>query len=265
MNARSCLADGVALAEAQRAAPAPVIALTEVHKSYGSGAARVAALRGVSLDVRQGELVALQGPSGSGKSTLLNLCGLLSEPDEGRVQLDGADATGWSMRAQTLARREKIGFVFQSFNLVPVMSVFENIEYPLLLSGVDRARRREQVERMLARLGLEQLGLRRPDEISGGQRQRVAIGRALIKRPRLVIADEPTANLDSATATQIIDLMHEAVEQDGASFLIATHDPAMAGRCTRVVCIHDGSLVSDRSGMPAPGAPPRAGASGARP
>jgi putative ABC transport system ATP-binding protein len=221
-----------------------VIGVRDVHKSYGQGAARVTALRGVSMELCQGELVALQGPSGSGKSTLLNLCGLLSEPEQGRVQLDGADATGWSMRERTLARRQKIGFIFQSFNLVPVMSVFENIEYPLLLSGVAPAQRRAQVERMLARLGIEPLGRRRPDEISGGQRQRVAIGRALIKRPRLVIADEPTANLDSATATQIIDLMHEAVERDQATFLIATHDPAMAARCTRVVRIHDGLLVT---------------------
>jgi putative ABC transport system ATP-binding protein len=134
------------------------------------------------------------------------------------------------------------------------MSVFENVEYPLLLSGVDRAQRLERVERMLARLGLEQLGGRRPDEISGGQRQRVAIGRALIKRPRLVVADEPTANLDSTTATQIIDLMHESVELDGASFLIATHDPAMAVRCTRILRIHDGLLVPEAGN--APGTPP---------
>ena len=240
MNASPSMA---AMARSGAAGPAEVLALSEVHKSYGSGAARVQALRGVSLVVRQGELVALQGPSGSGKSTLLNLCGLLSEPDQGGLQIDGADVAGWSMRTQTLTRREKIGFVFQSFNLVPVMSVFENIEYPLLLSGVDKTQRREQVERMLARLGIAQLGPRRPDEISGGQRQRVAIGRALIKRPRLVIADEPTANLDSSTATQIIDLMHESVEQDRASFLIATHDPAMAARCTRVIRIHDGLLL----------------------
>jgi putative ABC transport system ATP-binding protein len=230
-------------APAERDAHPPVIRLRGVHKSYGSGAARVAAVRGVDLDVQAGELVALQGPSGSGKSTLLNVCGLLSAPDEGAVVLDGLDATGLSMRAQTLARREKIGFVFQSFNLVPVMSVFENVEYPLLLNRIDRARRRERTMQMLQRLGLEALEKRLPDEISGGQRQRVAIGRALVKRPRLVIADEPTANLDSDTASQIIDLMHEAVERDGASFLIATHDPAMARRCTRIVRIHDGRLA----------------------
>jgi putative ABC transport system ATP-binding protein len=240
-------------------APAPVVGLTAVHKAYGSGAARVSALRGVSLAVREGELVALQGPSGSGKSTLLNLCGLLSEPDSGGVQLDGVDTAGWSMRRQTLARREKIGFVFQNFNLVPVMSVYDNIEYPLLLAQGDAAGRRAKVEQMLARLGLDALGARRPDEISGGQRQRVAIGRALVKRPRLVIADEPTANLDSATATQIIDLMHQAVARDGASFLIATHDPAMAARCTRVVRLHDGLIVADAPAAAAREAPLAAG------
>ena len=243
------------------AAPAPgapgqpaVMALAGVHKAYGSGAARVRALRGVSLEVHAGEIVALQGPSGSGKSTLLNLCGLISEPDAGSVQLDGADTAGWSMRRQTLARREKIGFVFQNFNLVPVMSVYDNIEYPLLLARMDAPARRQRVEQMLQRLGLEQLGRRLPDEISGGQRQRVAIGRALIKRPRLVIADEPTANLDSVTATQIIDLMHEAVARDAASFLVATHDPAMAARCTRLVRLHDGALTDDAK--PGAGAAP---------
>jgi len=261
MNAVAQILPGSAVLAARASGPAPVVGLRDVHKAYGSGAARVCALRGVSLEVREGELVALQGPSGSGKSTLLNLCGLLSEPDAGSVQLDGLATAGWSMRRQTLARREKIGFVFQNFNLVPVMSVYDNIEYPLLLTQIDAPLRRQTVERMLARLGLEQLGARRPDEISGGQRQRVAIGRALIKRPRLVIADEPTANLDSATATQIIDLMHEAVARDGASFLIATHDPAMAARCTRVVRLHDGVVVAD---TPAAAlvlaAPPGAGA-----
>jgi putative ABC transport system ATP-binding protein len=232
---------------------ADVIWLEQVRKSYGSGAARVEALRGVSLAVRRAELVALQGPSGSGKSTLLDICGLLSEPDAGRMCLEGADVGGWSMRERTLTRREKIGFVFQNFNLVPVMSVFENVEYPLLLSGMPRAGRGERVRAMLERLGLQELGRRRPDEISGGQRQRVAIARALVKRPRLVIADEPTANLDSATASRIIDLMHEAVESDHASFLIATHDPAMAARCTRVIRIRDGELVP-------PSAPPAAAA-----
>lgn len=247
MNAPFTAHECIAPAGPAGATPVPVIGLSAVHKSYGSGAARVVALRGVSLQVHGGELVALQGPSGSGKSTLLNLCGLLSQPDEGRLQLDGDEVTSWSMRELTLARREKIGFVFQNFHLVPVMSVFENIEYPLLLSGLERSRRREQVLAMMARLGLEQLGERRPDEISGGQRQRVAIGRALVKRPRIVIADEPTANLDSATARQIIDLMHEAVEQDRASFLIATHDPAMAARCSRVLRIHDGRIASPAS------------------
>ncbi len=219
-----------------------VLALAGVHKSYGSGEARVAALRGVSLALHQGELLALKGPSGSGKSTLLNICGLLADPDQGTLQLDGRQASGLPMREQTLIRREKVGFVFQTFNLVPVMTAFENIEYPLLLAGTAAAERRQRVGQMLSRLGLDGLGQRRPDQLSGGQRQRVAIGRALIKRPRLVIADEPTANLDSATATQIIDLMHEAVRSESASFLIATHDPAMAARCTRVIEMHDGEI-----------------------
>ncbi len=229
-------------AAAPQVAARPVLALSGIHKAYGSGAARVAALRGVNLELHPGELLALKGPSGSGKSTLLHICGLLSAPDQGRFLLDGDDTAGWSMRTQTLARREKIGFVFQNFNLVPVMNSFDNIEYPLLLAGLDRTQRRERVEKMLAQLGLEGLGRRRPDELSGGQRQRVAIGRALVKRPRLVIADEPTANLDSATATQIIDLMHQAVDADQTSFLVATHDATMAQRCTRVVEIHDGVL-----------------------
>jgi putative ABC transport system ATP-binding protein len=225
-----------------RVPQAAVLALEGVHKSYGSGAAQVRALRGIDLAVAPGELLALKGPSGSGKSTLLNICGLLTGPDAGRVHFDGTDATGLSMRAQTLLRREKIGFVFQSFNLVPVMTAFENVEYPLLLAGVGTSERRERVEGILGKLGLAGLGKRRPDELSGGQRQRVAIARALVKRPHLVIADEPTANLDSTTATQIIDLMHAAVAEDRASFLVATHDPAMAARCTRVLELHDGAL-----------------------
>jgi putative ABC transport system ATP-binding protein len=224
------------------AADTPLIRLEGVSKTYGAGDARIHALRAVTLTVQRGEFVGLTGPSGSGKSTLLNICGLLDAPDEGCYWF-GRDATSaLSQHVLTLLRREAIGFVFQGFNLVPVMSAYDNVEYPLFLGGVVPAARKQRVRAMLATVGLAQSAHRRPDELSGGQRQRVAIARALIKRPKLVIADEPTANLDSATAAQIIELMRELGSADGTTFLIATHDTRMVEHCTRVLALHDGAL-----------------------
>jgi putative ABC transport system ATP-binding protein len=218
----------------------PLIRLEGVSKSYRMGQTDVPALRDVTLSVAAGEFAALVGPSGSGKSTLLNICGLVDQPDSGQLSIDGEAADRLSQRQLTLIRREKIGFVFQGFNLVPVMTAFENVEYPLFLAGAgDRAQR---VRKMLAQVGLAELEHRRPDELSGGQRQRVAIARALVKQPRLVIADEPTANLDSATAAQIVDLMHDLGRSHGTTFLIATHDARMTARCDRAIQLCDGEL-----------------------
>jgi len=220
----------------------PVVRLSHVNKSYRSGEVRVPALRDVSFAIGQGELVALTGPSGSGKSTLLNICGLIDTPDEGEREIAGASLAGVSESRLTLLRREKVGFVFQGFNLVPVMSVFDNVEYPLLLLGMAADERRAAVRAILARVGLAQFESRLPDALSGGQRQRVAIARALVKSPLLVIADEPTGNLDSETAAHIVDLLRELAHERGAAVVVATHDERMTGRCDRIVRLVDGVL-----------------------
>jgi len=220
----------------------PVVRLSGAKKSYRIGQTRVHALRGVDLEVRAGEMIALTGPSGSGKSTLLNLCGLIDTPDEGEREIDGAAISGLSEIQLTYLRRQKIGFVFQGFNLVPVMTVFDNVEYPLLLLGVPAAQRRARVEKALSRVGLSGYERRLPDALSGGQRQRVAIARALVKEPRLVIADEPTGNLDSLTAEQIVDLLREIAREHGAAVLVATHDDRMTRHCDRVLRLTDGEI-----------------------
>jgi len=193
----------------------PVLDLRGLHKTYRLGKHVVPALQGVDLTLQAGEMLALTGPSGSGKSTLLNLAGLIDKPDDGEVILRGRTVTSIGETEATLLRRDAIGFVFQSFNLVPVMTVADNVDYPLFLSGVPAAERRE----------------------------RVAIARALVKRPSLVIADEPTASLDSHTADQVLDLMREVGHAQGAAFLVATHDARLLRRCDRVVALLDGRIL----------------------
>ena len=224
------------------ASSAPVVRLAAVTKNYRVGDALVRALRGVNLEVRAGELIALTGPSGSGKSTLLNLCGLIDAPDEGAREIAGRPVNGCSEAQLTSMRREKIGFIFQNFNLVPVMSAYDNVEYPLLLLGTPAAERRARVQEALERVGLGALAARLPDALSGGQRQRVAIARALVKSPALIIADEPTGNLDSTTAAQIVDLLRELTHERGAAAVVATHDERMTQRCDRVVRLVDGAI-----------------------
>ncbi|MBB2484285.1 ABC transporter ATP-binding protein [Mitsuaria sp. WAJ17] len=228
-------------------AAATVMALRGVRKTYRLGEHVVPALQGVDLDVRAGELLALTGPSGSGKSTILNLCGLIDSPDEGQVLLHGQPVDARQTLASTLLRRDTIGFVFQSFNLVPVMTVTENVDYPLFLAGVPSAERRARVAEALAQVGLSEHAAHRPDALSGGQRQRVAMARALVKRPSLVIADEPTASLDSHTAEQVLGLMRSLAHEAGAAFLIATHDDRLTRRCDRVISLLDGRIVPTAS------------------
>jgi putative ABC transport system ATP-binding protein len=218
------------------------ISLTGIAKHYRLGDEDVPALKGIDLTVPVGDFVAVRGPSGSGKSTLLNICGLIDSFDAGAYLLAGEDVSRLDETARTLIRRQRIGFVFQSYNLVPVMTAAENIEYPLLLAGLPAAERQEKVAEILAQVGLTGLGDRRPDRLSGGQRQRVAIARALVKSPILVIADEPTANLDTSTASQVIDLMKGLGEKHGATFLIATHDDRMAAHCHQVHGLVDGAF-----------------------
>ena len=210
----------------------PVVALHGVRKTYRLGTHVIPALQGVDLSVARGELLALTGPSGSGKSTILNLCGLIDTADSGEIELNGQRINGLSEEQLTLLRRDAMGFVFQSFNLVPVMTVAENVDYPLFLAGVPAAERRERVAAQLAAVGLA----------DHAQRQRVAIARALVKRPKLVIADEPTASLDSHTADQVLDLMRERGHAEGAAFVIATHDSRLTRRCDRVVALLDGRI-----------------------
>ena len=229
----------------------PVIELQGVHKTYQLGAHTVPALRGVDLAVRPGELVALTGPSGSGKSTILNIAGLIDRSDAGTVRLRGQTVDAGDEAAATALRRDEIGFIFQGFNLVPVMTVADNIDYPLFLAGVPAAERRARVAAALDAVGLREHAGHRPDALSGGQRQRVAIARALIKRPGLVIADEPTASLDSTTATQMLDLMRELGHRNGAAFLIATHDERLTRRCDRVIALRDGVIAPADTEMPA--------------
>lgn len=220
----------------------PVVELRAVHKSYRLGSHVIRALQGVDLTVQRGELLALTGPSGSGKSTILNLCGLIDHADAGEVLLGGVSIKQLNDTQLTLQRRDGIGFIFQSFNLVPVMTVAENVDYPLFLTGVPLAERRERVAAQLKAVGLDEHANHLPDALSGGQRQRVAIARALIKRPRLVIADEPTASLDSHTADQVLDLMRERGHAEGAAFVIASHDDRLTRRSDRILSLLDGRL-----------------------
>jgi putative ABC transport system ATP-binding protein len=223
--------------------PVPVLELRGVHKTYRLGQHVVPALRGVDLVVQPGEMLALTGPSGSGKSTLLNIAGLIDQPDRGEVVLRGRAVTHLSETDATLLRRDAIGFVFQTFNLVPVMTVADNVDYPLFIAGVTAAERKSRVMDMLEAVGLAEHAKHRPDALSGGQRQRVAIARALVKRPTLVIADEPTASLDSHTADQVLDLMREVGHAQGAAFLVATHDARLLRRCDRVIALLDGHIT----------------------
>jgi putative ABC transport system ATP-binding protein len=223
--------------------PSSVVELHGVYKTYHLGAHVIPALQGIDLSVQRGELMALTGPSGSGKSTILNLCGLIDTPDAGDIVLDGKSVHGLNEVQRTLLRRDALGFVFQSFNLVPVMTVAENVDYPLFLAGVAATERKERVAAQLEAVGLQDHAQHRPDALSGGQRQRVAIARALIKRPRLVIADEPTASLDSHTADQVLDLMRERGHAEGAAFVIATHDSRLTSRCDRVLALLDGKIL----------------------
>lgn len=219
-----------------------LMVLEQISKTYHLGETKVEALKGINLTIHYGEFAAIGGPSGSGKSTLLNICGLIDEADSGRYILEGREVSGLSQNQLTRVRRERLGFIFQNFNLIPVMSARENVEYPLLLTGMGKAERTAVVAEIIDKVGLGPYAHHLPDKLSGGQRQRVAIARALVKKPALIIADEPTANLDTVTANHIIDLMHELGEVNRTTFLIATHDERMVERCHRTLRLIDGEL-----------------------
>lgn len=222
--------------------PSPAAQLRRVTKSFTWGKLDVPALRGIDLTIAAGEFLVITGPSGSGKSTLLNLLGCIDRPDAGRITIGGQDTADLDEVARTDFRAHRIGFVFQNFNLLPVLSALENVEYPLRLTPLTEAERRSRALETLAAVGLGDYAHRRPADMSGGQRQRVAIARALVKRPVLAIADEPTANLDRATSTEVIDLMRTMQRQIGTTFVFSSHDPYLIGRADRCLHLIDGML-----------------------
>ncbi|HZD05258.1 MAG TPA: ABC transporter ATP-binding protein [Longimicrobiales bacterium] len=233
---------GSAAAVVADAPEVPLIRVRGVTKIYRQGELEVHALRGVDLEVDDGEFSALAGPSGSGKTTLLNLIGVLDHPDDGVVELDGLDVSGLNKGEAAQFRLERVGFIFQAYNLVPVLTAFENAEFTLLLRGVEGRERREIVEPLLERVGLGDMMDRKPHELSGGQQQRVAVVRALASTPRIVLADEPTANLDSTTSGELLDLMLELNQDLGTTFLFSSHDPVVLERARRVIRLRDGRV-----------------------
>jgi putative ABC transport system ATP-binding protein len=222
-----------------------IIALRDVTKTYDQGELAVQALRGVDLEVDRGQMVAVIGPSGSGKSTLMHIMGCLDAPTSGTYRLDGQDVSELSSFKLAGIRNRKVGFVFQTFNLLPKASLLRNVELPLLYAGVGGAARRERAREALLRVGLADRSRHRPAELSGGQRQRAAIARAIVNRPSLILADEPTGNLDSRTGLEILEVFDE-MHGRGETIVIVTHDPRIAERCQRVVRIVDGRIDDDR-------------------
>ncbi len=222
-----------------------IVSVKGISRDYTQGSHTVHALRSVDLDIDQGDFVALMGSSGSGKTTLLNLIGGLDTPTTGRAMVAGQDLSTMTSAALSDLRRERIGFVFQSYNLVPVLSAVENTEMVLMLRGVSAIERRETAMQTLAAVGLEGMEHRRPNELSGGQQQRVAVGRAIAGQPALVLADEPTANLDSQTGTDLIAMMARLNEEQGITFVFATHDPKVMAAAKRVIRMEDGQIIED--------------------
>jgi putative ABC transport system ATP-binding protein len=224
-----------------------MVKVNHVVKNYTIGKLEVHALRGVDLEIKDGEFMSIAGPSGSGKTTLLNLIGCLDTCTEGDILIDGESIEGKKRDERALLRRRKIGFVFQSFNLIPVLTAFENVAFALSLLKTGAAETRETTMKILEEVGLKGLEKRFPNELSGGQQQRVAVARALVKKPTLVLADEPTANLDSDTGKEILKLMEELNRKHGTTFVFSTHDSMVMDFAHRLVMLHDGRIVSDKS------------------
>jgi putative ABC transport system ATP-binding protein len=225
--------------------PDPLVSVERVTRKFPLDHNAVIALDQITLRIDAGEFLAISGPSGSGKSTLLNLIGCIDKPTSGRILIDGVDTSSLSPSKTSLLRREKIGFVFQTFNLIPVFTASENVEYPLLVQGVNAGERRKRVAEALENVGLSARAHQRPDLLSGGERQRVAVARAIVHRPALVLADEPTANLDTHNATQLIDLMRDLNRSLGLTFIFSTHDQRLLEHTPRIVRLTDGHIVSD--------------------
>jgi putative ABC transport system ATP-binding protein len=222
-----------------------LIRLRGIEREFALGHTHIRALRGIDLDIQRGEFVAIWGPSGSGKSTLLNLLGLIDMPNQGDLSFEGMDVRRMSDNALSDCRNRKIGFVFQSFNLVPVLTALENVMLPLQVQGVSSATARQRAMQCLGKVGLADFARHRPDRLSGGQRQRVAIARALVIEPSLLIADEPTANLDSKTSQEVIDLIEQLNRETGVTCIFTTHDPRLLARVPRQLKLQDGLISVD--------------------
>jgi putative ABC transport system ATP-binding protein len=223
-----------------------LLELNKVKKIYQQGKIEVPALRGIDLTVEQGEFTTIFGPSGSGKTTLLNMIGCLDTPTEGEIRLNDKKVSDLSRKELAMTRRYNIGFVFQSYNLIPVLTAYENVEFAIRLTDhTSESQMKEKVLKMLAEVGLKGLESRRPNELSGGEKQRVAIARALVKEPKIVLADEPTANLDSETAADVVDIMRKMNKELGTTFIFSTHDPAVMKYASRFINLKDGMISAD--------------------
>ncbi len=216
-----------------------------VKKTYSDNGVPVQAVRGIDLTIKSGEFTAIVGPSGSGKTTFLNVISGLDEATSGEIRLAGKDLSRMSGRELSDFRRDKIGFIFQAYNLIPVLTVEENVEYIMLLQGVSRQERHQRVEKILTDLGLDGYADRLPTKLSGGQQQRVAVARAMVAQPMLILADEPTANLDSKTGAELLDMMRDLNEKRGMTFVFSTHDRQIMERARRLVTLKDGQIDSD--------------------
>ncbi|PKL12812.1 MAG: lipoprotein-releasing system ATP-binding protein LolD [Spirochaetae bacterium HGW-Spirochaetae-8] len=223
--------------------------LEQVTKNYRLGKTTIEALKGVSFSVQPGDFLAIVGPSGCGKTTLLNIIGCIDRPPSGSLVFDGKDVTSLTDNQEADNRLEKIGFIFQSFNLVPVLSLYENIELPLILAKVPRSERKKRVQRLIELVDLGQYLRHKPDELSGGQRQRVAIARALVNNPSLVIADEPTANLDSVSGDRILDALREMNKKEGVTCIFSTHNPDILRYASRIIHLKDGLITHEEKGV----------------
>lgn len=223
-----------------------IVECVDINKTYQQGKVQVHALKGVSLSIDEGGFVALAGPSGSGKTTLLNIIGGLDQPDSGSISVDGNTFEKMTQSQLALLRLHKVGFVFQSYNLIPVLSAVENVEFVMLLQGVQAAQRRERAKAILDDVGLEGKYDRRPAELSGGQQQRVAVARAIVSNPSIVLADEPTANLDSKTGNGLLEMMKKMNAEKKVTFIFSTHDNMVMDYARRLVLIRDGRIVDDK-------------------